>query len=254
MKALVSFTMLCLICPASFTQEPTLIDVNRELDAARDELKKVVTMCRSCRGSGQIEGQACPQCDGRGAMLKSEAKLLAQRAQLEQTAEQKGVSKDTYADFDIAGRLTKYNEQMEPEAFALLKGYVGYVKVCRKYKDLIDQDEKLARQTAESVEHLDKLIDRHARHLTIRSLEMLYEDDPTGKVGAFRFYGTKGVVRIAGEEYSRIQMRTLKTHDILLNRSRAKPRAGFVLAEIVGKGTYQSDDGKSISGVLLQAY
>lgn len=238
----------------AFAQEVTLIDAEKELDAARDELKKVVSMCQHCRGTGAIEEKTCPHCGGRGAMLRSEAKLVAHRMQLEQTAERKGVSKDKYADFDIADRLTKYEEKYESEAFELLKAYVSFVKVYRKHRDLISEDERLARQVEQTIKQLDKLIDRHGPSLVIRSLGMLYQDDPTGKVGAFKLYGKKGVVRIEGEDADRLEMRTLKNHAVLLIKSQAKPRNGFILAEIVGKDTYKTGDGKEIRGILLRAY
>lgn len=254
MRILTFCVIACAASGLTFAQEVTLIDAEKELDAARDELKKVVSMCRHCKATGAIEEKTCPHCGGRGAMLKSEAKLVAHRMQLEQTAERKGVSKNKYADFDIASRLTKYEEKFEPEAFDLLKAYVGYVKTYRKHKDLINEDERLTRRTEQTIEQLDKLIDRHGPSLAIRSLGMLYKDDPAGKVGAFKLYGKQGVVRIEGEDADRLEMRTLKSHAILLIKSQAKPRNGFILAEIVGKDTYKTEAGKEIRGILLRAY
>lgn len=247
----VAFLMAAPLCPA---QEIALRDAKKEITAAMEEVKKVASFCRQCKATGAVEGKTCPRCQGRRAMLKSEERLLTHRAQLELKAEKAGLPKDKYADFDMADRLTKYDQKIEPEALELFTAYVGFVKACDKHKDLVSQDERFARLIKQTTERLDRLIDRHGPRLVIRSMTMLYEDDPVGKVGAFRLYGKKGKVRIGGKDVEWLQMRTFKQHSILLIRSGAKQRSGFVLAEIIAKGTHQTDDGKEIQGILMQAY
>jgi hypothetical protein len=242
------------LAASCLAQEATLIDARRELGEARDELKKVVTMCRHCRGAGRVEQTACAACEGRGAMLKSEALLLAHREQLKGMAERKGAAREDYNQFDVADRLTKYDDKLEPEGLELLPAYVRYVKIQRKYKDVLGADERLLKQTQETVKNLDRLIDRHGERLVVRSMALLYEDDSAGKVGAFKLYGRKGKARIGGEDVELLQMRTLKEHTIILARGESTRRKGLVLAEIVGKGEYETEDGRKVMGILLQAY
>lgn len=250
--------MLCLYssvaCAICLAQEVTLLDARNDLDRAKEELKKVVTMCRRCQGTGVLEQKPCPYCAGRGVMLEAEARLVTQRIHLEEVAEQKGVSKDKYAEFDIADRLPKYQKEIEPQAFEFFKAYVGYVNTYRKYQDLIDKDDSLRQAVEDIIAKLDKLIERHGPGLVVQSFAWLYEEDPVGKVGCFKLYGKTGVVRIDGQPYERFEMRTLKTHAVLVNTSQAKARKGFTFAEITGKGTYRTEDGKELQAILLRAY
>ena len=61
-------------------------------------------------------------------------------------------------------------------------------------------------------------------------------------------------MRINGQEVELLKLRTLKERSILIKSKGAKQRNGFMVAEIVGKDTYQTDDGKEMPGILLQAY
>ncbi|MFQ5807166.1 MAG: hypothetical protein ACE5I3_12025 [Phycisphaerae bacterium] len=235
-------------------QEFTLTDAKRELTAARAEVKKVVTFCPYCKTAGTIEGEVCIHCKGQGVILKSEQKLISHKAYLQNRAEQAGLPRDKYAEFDIAKRLEKFEQDIEPEAFKMLAAYVGYVKTYRKNRQLIKEDEKFARKAERVIEQLDALIERHGRRLRIPSMRLLYEDEPAGKVGAFNLYGKKGQLQIDGKDVEWLEMRTLKEYSILVVTGEAKKRAGFIVAEIIGKQTYRTEGGKKIKGILMQAY
>lgn len=239
------------ICSA---QEPTIHDAKRELTAARAALKKVVTFCEACRETGKLEGAECPFCAGQGATLVSEAKLAAHKHGLELKAERLGAPRSKYADYDVGNRLEGFQKDIEPEAFKMFVAYVAYLKVFREYETLLEQDQRFKDKAARVVEQLDALVARHGPHLKIQSLRLLYEDDPVGKVGAFHFPGRRTVVRIDGKDVERVELRTLDQGCVLLRKDAAKPRDGFVLAEIVGKGAYETEDGQQITGILMQAY
>jgi hypothetical protein len=143
---------------------------------------------------------------------------------------------------------------VEPEALKMLEAYVGFAKAYQKHKETIKEDQEFARKVEVAMERLDALVDRHGPRLALPSLQMLYEDDPVGKVGAFKLYGKKAKLRIDGKDVEQLEIRTLKDLSILIISGGAKKRKGFLLAEIVGKGTYKTDDGQEIRGILLQAY
>ena len=240
MTRIVALVLLLLAPAACQAQEITIRDTKKALSAAKEELEKVVVFR--------------PPHEGGGAFLMSEYKRLEHRQHLERKAEKAGVSKDEAARFDLANRLEKYGEQIEPEAFEMLVAYVGFVKVYREHEALIKENESVAQKAGKIIEELDVLIDRHGRALRIASLKLLYEDDPAGKVGAFNLPGVRNKVRIDGQEVELLKLRTLEKRSILIKSDGAKQRNGFMVAEIVGKDTYKTDDGKEIPGILLQAY
>ncbi len=221
-------------------QEATITNAKRELSAAKRELEKVVVFR--------------PEHEGGGAFLKSEYRAIEHRRHLERKAEEKGVSKDKAAQFDIADRLKRYSEQIEPEAFEMLGAYVGFVKVYREHAALIKENESVAEKAGKIIEELDVLIDRHGRSLRIPSLKLLYKEDPVGKFGVFDLHGVRETVQIDGKEVESLKLRTLKKQSVLIMKDGAKQRDGFIVAEIVGKDTYKTDDDREIAGILLQAY
>lgn len=243
--------MAAILCRAD---EITLSYAKSEITAAKKELDEAVTFCAHCKATGSIEGTACTACDGQGAVLKSEAKLISHRVYLRSRAERAGVPPDRYAEFDIAQRLEKLEKDVEPEALKMLAAYVDFAKAYQKHKEVIKEDEEFAQKVEKAMERLDALVDRHGPRLSVPSMRMLYEDEPVGKVGAFKLYGKKEKLRIDGKNVERLEIRTLKEHSILIMEGEAKKRKGFLLAEIIGKGTYHTDDGKEIQGILMQAY
>lgn len=249
--SLISILTATATCAA---QQTTLVDARRDLAAARKPLDKLVVFCEWCDGTGRLAGHACPHCDGLGTMLQAEYKAIQHRHELEDMARRKGLPTSQYARFDIAHRQKKYRQQLEPQALKLLPAYVEYLKVCREYDQLVQSNEQLKKKTAKTVAGLDHLVDRYGRRLRLKSLQMLYAKDPAGKVGTFVFYGKPERVRLDGDPVEVYHLRTLKEHVVLLDRKDARPRKGFVLAEIVGKDTYKTDDGKELSGILLHAY
>ena len=240
MRATARLVILLLAPVLCRAQDTTIADAKKALSAAKEELEKVVVFR--------------PEEEGGGALLKSEYKALQHRQRLERKAEKKGVSKDKAVQFDMANRLEKYAQQIEPEAFEMLVAYVGFVKVYREHEALIKESESVASKAGKIIEELDTLIDRHGRALRMESLKLLYQVDPVGKVGAFDLYGVRQTVRIDGKEVELLKLRTLKEQSVLIMKNAAKKRSGFTVAEIVGKDTYKTDDGKEISGILLQAY
>lgn len=240
MARTVPLVFLLLSTAVCWAQETTIEDAKKDLSAAKETLEKVVVFRAEHEGGG--------------AFLKSEYKTLKHRQNLERRAQNKGVSKDDADQFDIANRLEKYGEQIEPEAFEMLVAYVGFVKVYRKHEPLIKENESVAQKAGKIIEQLDVLIDRHGRTLRVASLRLLYEDEPVGKVGAFNLPGPRQKVQIDGKELELLRLRTLKEHAVLIKSAGAKPRKGFILAEIVGKDTYKADDGQEIAAILLQAY
>jgi hypothetical protein len=223
-----------------WAQDTTLADAKKDLSAAKDKLEKAVVFREEAEGGG--------------AFLKSEYQALEHRQHLERKAERKGLSKDEAAQFDIANRLEKYSEQTESEAFEMLAAYVGFVKVYREYEAVIKDNPAVADKVGKIIAELDTLIDRHGRALRIKSLKLLYEEDPVGKVGAFDLHGVKRTVRIDGKDVEVLKLRTLKERSVLIMRDAAKQRDGFIVAEIVGKDTYTTEAGDEILGILLQAY
>ncbi len=240
MRRTIQLVILLLTTIPCLAQEATITDAKRELSAAKDELEKVVVFR--------------PTEEGGGAFLKSEYKALKHQRHLERKAEKQGVSKDQAAQFDIADRLKRYSEQIEPEAFEMLAAYVGFVKVYREYEALIKDNEAAAGKVGKIIEELDALIDRHGRALRIPSLKLLYKDDPVGKFGTFDLHGVRETVLIDGKPVELLKLRTLKNRSVLIMKDAAKKRAGFIVAEIMGKDTYETDHGKRIAGILLQAY
>jgi hypothetical protein len=234
--------------------EITLSYAKSELTAAMAKLQKVVTFCEYCNATGKTDDKTCTHCNGQGAILKAEEKLIGHKAYLETRAEQAGVARDRYAEFDIAHRLEKYEKDIEPEALKMLAAYVDFAKAYQKHKEVIKEDEEFAQQVEKAMERLDALIDRHGPRLSVPSMRMLYEDKPVGKVGAFKLYGNKKTLRIDGKDVEQLQIRTLKEYSILIMEGEAKKRKGFLLAEIIGKDTYHTDDGQDIPGILMQAY
>ena len=237
----VALVMVLFLAPVLCqAQDVTIRDAKKDLSAAKKEIEKVVVFRSEEKGGG--------------AFLKSEYKTLRHRRHLESKAEKKGVSKDEAERFDMANLLEKYDEQIEPEAFEMLVAYVGYVKEYRRHQELIKENEPFAEKAGRIVKELDTLIDRHGRRLCIPSLKLLYEDDPVGKVGTFNLPGVGKTVRIDGREVELLKLRTLKDYSVLIRKDSAKKRTGFLLAEIVGKDTYRTDDGTEMRGILLQAY
>ena len=240
MRATARLVILLLTPVLCRAQDTTITEAKRGLSAAKEELEKVVVFR--------------PAEEGGGAFLKSEYQTLEHRQHLERKAEKKGVSKEKAAQFDMANRLEKYVEQIKPEAFEMLVAYVGFVRVYREYEAVIKEDEAVAPKVRKIIEELDTLIARHGRSLRIESLKLLYQDDPVGKVGAFDLHGVRETVRIDGKEVELLKLRTLKDRSVLIMKDAAKERSGFIVAEIVGKDTYKTDDGKEIPGILLQTY
>lgn len=235
-------------------QEITLTDARKDIAEARETLEKVVNFCSRCDATGSIRGQECPACLGQPVTLKAEGKLNRHKRQLQERAEQAGVPSARYAEFDLAHRLPKYEEELEPQTIQMLEAYVGYLKACRKHAELVKTDESLQEDTTKTIEQLDELIDRHGSQVTLRSFKMLYEDDPVGKVGAFKLYGKTGEVRVNGQDAERYQMRTLKDWAILVVKAEARRRRGYIVAEIVGKQTYKTEDGQSIKAIMLRPW
>ena len=231
---------LLLSTAAGWAQETTIDDAKKSLSAAKETLEKVVVFRAEHEGGG--------------AFLKSEYKTLKHRQNLERRAEKKGASKDEADQFDIANRLEKYGQQIEPEAFEMLVAYVGFVKVYQRHEALIKENESVAQKAGKIIEELDVLIDRHGPTLRVASLKLLYADEPVGKVGTFNLPGPRQNVQIDGKDLELLRLRTLKEHAALIKSAGAKPRKGFILAEIVGKDTYKTDDGQEIAAILLQAY
>jgi hypothetical protein len=240
MARLITLVFVLLVSVPSRAQQITIEDAKKELSAAKEALEKVVVFRAEHEGGG--------------AFLKSEYESIKHQQQLERRAEKKGVSKDEAARFDLANRLEMYREQIEPEAFETLVAYVGFVKVYREHEALIKENESVAQKAGKIIEELDVLIDRHGRALRIPSLKLLYENDPVGKVGAFNLPGASETVQIDGKPVELLTLRTLKEQAVLIRTDGAKPRKGFIVAEIVGKKTYKTDDGREVAAILLQAY
>ena len=254
MTRFVTLSALLALAAPCLSQETTINDAKRGLAKAKEAVDEGVAFCVWCNASGKLEGKKCEHCTGLGAMLKQERKYIEQKRELESTAVAKGRSASEFAEFDIAHRLDAYEKKYDEQAFEALAAYVGYLKVCREYADLIKEDEAVAAETKKMVDAMDLVADRYGLRLRLDSLKLLYEDDPAGKVGTFVLYGKKGVVKIDGQDADRYQLRTLKNHDVLIRTDGAKQRKGYLLAEIVGKDTYTTDDGKEIKAILLQAY
>jgi hypothetical protein len=254
MRMIAVWILLLAVASVGRADEITLNYAKKGLTAAMAEVRKVVTFCEDCQATGKIEDKSCAKCRGQGAILKAEEKLLDHKAYLETRAEQAGVARDRYTEFDIAHRLDKYEKEIQPEALKMLVAYVGFAKAYQKHKEAMKEDEEFAQKVEQAMERLDALVDRHGPRLGLPSLQMLYEDEPAGKVGAFKLYGRKEKLRIDGQDVERLEIRTLKEHSILIIQGAAKKRKGFLLAEITGKGTYKTEDGKEIRGILLQAY
>ncbi len=254
MVRLLSLATILACAGLSVAQETTLVDARRDLAEVRKAIDKLVVFCEWCHGTGKLEDHACPHCDGLGTMLEAEFKAIQHRRELEETARRKGVPASQYARFDIAHRQEKFKQQFEPQALDVLPAYVAYLKVYHKYAKLIETNTRLKNKTGETIAGLDRLVERYGRRLRLKSLQQLYADDPTGKVGTFVFYGHPEKVTIDREPVEVYRLRTLKKYAILLKRTGARPRKGFVLAEIVGKDTYKTDGGKELAGILLQAY
>lgn len=229
-----------LVATTCLAQETTVLDAKRVMSVAKDELQKNVIFH--------------PQDRGGGAFLKSEYARLFQEEQLERKAERLGDSKENAEKYDVANRLETYKEKYKEEAFKAFIAYVGFVKAYRQYEEYIKQDAAFQQKVDQIVKEMDVLIARHAREMKLDSLKMLYTEDPKGKVGAFRFPSAARTVTIKGEQYDVIELHTLKDQPVLLNKQKAQERKGFILAEIVGKDAYQTDDGETLNGFLLQAY
>lgn len=235
-------------------QEVTFREAKNEIRAAREKVTEVVTFCSRCELTGKLDGKECPYCGGFGATLKSEGEMIRHRTHLKGRAVRAGAEPEEHAQFDVAKRLAAFEGKLEPETLELLPAYVGYVKAYEKHKAVVKEDEKLVQRIAREIELLDEIVDRYGARLRVQSLRLLYENDPVGKVGAFRFYGKTADVKIDGQPAERIELRTLKDRAILLLKTEAKQREGFVLGEIVGKDTYQTDDGKSIKAIMIRPW
>jgi hypothetical protein len=225
---------------ACFAQETTILDAKKALSTAKKEVEKDVVFH--------------PQDRGGGAYLKSEYARRFQEQQLEKKAERLGDSKENSQKYDVANRLETYKEKYKEEAFRAFIAYVAFVKTYRQYEELIKQDEPFQEKAGQLLKDLDEMIDRHAPNMTLDGLKLLYLEDPKGKVGAFKLPSPSRTVTINGETLDVIDLVTLKDQPVLLNKSRAKERKDCILAEIVGKGEYQTDDGETVKGFLLQAY
>ena len=240
MIRITSLALVVMGCGVCLAQETTVRDAKRALSNAKEELEKSVYFRK--------------QDEGGGAFLISEHKRIEHQVALEKKAEEKGLAKTEAVKFDYGKRLEKYEEQIEPEAFQMLIAYVGFVKACRKYEPQIKADEEFAEVVGTMRKDLDALIERHGRRLLIASLKLLYQDDPVSQVGAFNLRGKSETVRIDGREYELLKRQSVKERAILLNREGAVIRKGFLIAEIVGRETYRTEDGKSIDAFMLQAY
>ena len=248
------FVAALVVSTACQAQEVTLADARKEVKAAREKLEEVVTFCRHCRETGKLKGEECVACLGQPVTLKSEGKLNSHKHGLEARAERAGLEASHYAEFDVAARLSKLEEQLEPEAAEMLAAYVGYLKACQKYEALIAGNQRLTRVTERTIRQVGELVDRHGSRLVLRSLKMLYEDDPTGKVGAFNLYGKRGEVRVDGQDMEWLEMRTLKGWAILVIKADVKPRRGYVVAEIVSKGACETEDGNRMKAIVLRPW
>jgi hypothetical protein len=249
------FVVILLASPAlTRAQDVALWEAKRDISNAKEQIEKVVVFCEACEASGKIEERPCPHCQGHGVLLKCEAERIKHRDHLERRAKRAGASADRYAEFDAGNRLAGYEKEIEPQALEMLVAYVGYVKMCRRHEEIVKEDGEFAGEIADTIKQLDGLIDRHARRLRLRSLRMLYEEDPVGKVGIFKLYGIRKPVRIDGQELEHLKLRTLKGCSILIRKSEAKERKGYLLAEIVGKDTYKTDDGQSITAIMLRPW
>jgi len=256
-NAVRTFIFCLLLLPAAgvcLANNDALWDAKHDIVEAKKELNKIVTFCRECDASGKLDGKTCRFCDGLGLMLKAEEKVVEHRFDLKEKAERLGISKDRYAELDVAKRLDSFKKEIEPEAFKMLTAYVGYMKAYQKHEETLKQDEKFAKKAAKVVTDMDRLIDRHATKLKLDSLKLLREEDPAGKVGVFRFLKRGTKVRIDGKEYERLELRTLKDTAILINRTDAKRHKGLIVAEIIGKDTYKTEAGQEIQGILMQAH
>jgi hypothetical protein len=254
MRWLASLTFWLVAAALCQAQEVTFREAKNEIRAAREKVTQVVTFCSRCDLTGKLEGTECPYCGGYGATLKSEGEMIRHRTHLTDRAARAGAELEEHAQFDVAKRLAAFEEKLEPETRELLPAYVGYVKAYEKHKAVVKEDEKLVQRIAREIELLDEIIDRHGARLRIESVRLLYADDPVGKIGAFRFYGKTAEVKIDGQPADVIELRTLKDCAILLLKTKAKQRKGFVLGEIVGKDTYQTDDGKSIKAIMIRPW
>lgn len=230
-------TLWPVVCLA---QETTVLDAKRAMSAAKKALEKHVVFH--------------PQDRGGGAFLKSEYARLFQEQQLEHKAERLGDSKENAAKYDIANRLETLKGKYKDEAYLAFAEYVAFVKTYRQYETLIKQDAPFLEKVEQIVRETDALIDRHAPEMTLDSLKWLFAEDCTGKVGAFKLPASVRTVTIKGETIEVIELRTLRDRPILLNKKSAKPREGYTLAEILGKETYETDEGEKLAGYLLQAY
>lgn len=254
MRSLARVGALLVVAAVCHAQPITLRDAQKEIVEAKKELDKAVTFCPHCRATGTIDEKACPHCNGQGALLKSEAEYLAHTRHLEERAERAGARKDNYAAFDVAKRLPALKENLESEALEMLAAYVAYAKVYREHEKLLAEDERFAEKARQVIDLVDKLIDKHAARLNVPCLKMLYDDDPVGKVGAFTLHGTARNVCIDGKNVQCLKLRTLKEYSLLIRNGQARKRNGYILAEILGKQVYTTDDGQKIRAVLLQAY
>ena len=225
---------------ACYAQETTIVDAKRALSAAKKDLEKELVIFSKERGGG--------------AYLKSEYDRMFQERQLERKAERLGDSKENAEKYDIANRLETYKEKYNEEAFKAFVPLVAFIKTCRQYEEFIKQDTAFQEKVDQLTGDLDDLLDRHAPHMLQDSLKFLYLDDPKGKIGTFKLPSPSKTVTINGEQIEVIELVTLKDQSILLNKNKAKERKDYVFAEIVGKEEYKTDDGETITGILLKAY
>jgi len=254
MRAIGLLVVLALGGSVCRAQDDALWEARKELTAAKENVEKVVTFCRHCKASGRLEEKECGWCDGLGVMLKCEEKMVEHRHELQLKAERLGGKREDYARYDLANWLEKLQRDIAPETLKLLPEYVAYLKTYRKYEETIRQDERFAADAALLKERLEALIERHGRRVTQTCMQWLYDEQPAGKVGAFNLYGKVKDVRIDGRQAGLFELRTLKGQPVLLLTDQARQWPGFVVGEIVGPGTYRTDDGEEIRGVLIRAY
>ena len=253
MRTLLTIGVLIGIAGNSLAQEFTLYDAKREMRQVRDEVKKHVVF-PSDRNPLDITVANIKELGPENAVLKSELKLLEHRAGLEQRAARAGQGRAEWSTHDVAGRLKEIEGEVQPEFIEFLPAYVAFAKAYHKDREILEQDKPFLAKVEEAYQQLNGIMNRQGPDYLLKSATMLYQDDPTGKIGAFRFVGSKGTVKIDGREAKRFELRTLDDCGILLIEGNAPKRNGFVLGEILGKQTYKTDDGTELKAILIEAH
>ena len=253
MKAVLTIGILIGVTASSLAQEFTLYDAKREMRKVRDEVKKHVVF-PSDRNPLDITVANIKELGPENAVLKSELMLLEHRAGLEHRAARAGQDRTQWSAYDVAGRLEDLEKKIQLEFVEFLPAYVAFAKAYQKDKKTLAEDKAFLDKVETAFKQLNAIVNRHGPDYCLKSTTLLYEDDPTGKIGTFHFVGSKGTVKIDGRAAQRFELRTVDEYCILLIKGDAPKRNGFVLGEIVGKQVYKTDDGTELKAILIEAH